>query len=167
MDKFKNDNTKPNEKFKPSNKYERMHKAYLRMLTRVKFKIKVHKKAVAYLVRNYKVIRLPEFNSKSMSNKTKRKLSSKATRSMLTWSHFQFRELLKAKVQLYQNCHLVICDEPYTSKICGKCGFIHKKLGSSELFVCPVCDYRAGRDINGARNILLRYLTLHPEICIS
>ena len=83
-----------------------------------------------------------------MGNKTKRILSSKATGSMLTWSHFQFRELLKAKVQLYQNCHLVICDR-------------------SELFVCLVCKYRAGRDINGTRNILLRYLTLHPEICIS
>ena len=58
---------------------------------------------------------------------------------------------------------MAICDEPYTSKTCGGCGAIHAKLGASKKFVCPAvgCGYKADRDANGARNILLRYLTIH------
>ena len=54
---------------------------------------------------------------------------------------------------------VVICTEEYTSKTCGSCGYIHKKLGGSKEFCCPQCKTNLDRDINGARNILLRYLT--------
>ena len=47
----------------------------------------------------------------------------------------------------------------YRSKTCGFCGYIHKKLGGSKVFSCPQCKTKLDRDINGARNILLRYLT--------
>ena len=47
----------------------------------------------------------------------------------------------------------------YRSKTCGFCGYIHKKLGGSKVFCCPQCKTNLDRDINGARNILLRYLT--------
>lgn len=150
---------------KKSRKYTRMKKAWLRMLTRVKFKIsEVHRKAVRFLCSTYKTILLPDFDSRGMSNRATRKIGSKTARSMLTWSHSKFRELLKAKVHLYTQCHLVICDEAYTSKTCGNCGHIHHGLGSSKIFECPTCAYTADRDINAARNILLRYLTTHPEI---
>ena len=35
-----------------------------------------------------------------------------------------------------------------------------QKLGVSKNFKCPSCTYCADRDANGARNILLRYLTI-------
>jgi len=55
---------------------------------------------------------------------------------------------------------VVECDEPYTSKTRGCCGEINTKLGDAKTFKC---GYVADRDINGARNILLRYLSLYCE----
>lgn len=94
-----------------------------------------------------------------MVEKTKRKLSNRTTRSMLTWSHYQFRELLKAKVTLNKKSTLIICDEHYTSKTCGNCGQVNHNLGASKTFNCTNCSYVADRDANGARNILLKYLS--------
>jgi len=56
---------------------------------------------------------------------------------------------------------VVACDEPYTSETCGACGFIHKSLGGRKVFACPKCGYRVDRDASVARNIMLRYLTIH------
>ena len=80
---------------------------------------------------------------------------------MLTWSHYGFRETLKAKAELHPWVNVIECDECYTSKTCGKCGELNSKLGSSKTFRCDKCDYVADRDINGARNVMIRYLTLH------
>ena len=63
------------------------------------------------------------------------------------------------KAREHSWCRVVICTEEYTSKTCGFCGYIHKKLGGSKVFCCPQCKTNLDRDINGARNILLRYLT--------
>ncbi|RIB18763.1 hypothetical protein C2G38_2084840 [Gigaspora rosea] len=37
----------------------------------------------------------------------------------------------------------------------------HKKLGSNKTFKCPQCQIEMDIDINAARNILLRFLTLN------
>ena len=57
-----------------------------------------------------------------------------------------------------KNCVVVKCNESYTSKTCPECGTIHEKLGSSKIFKCPNCHYKALRDPNGARNIMIRAL---------
>jgi len=36
-------------------------------------------------------------------------------------------------------------------------GMLHKKLGGNKTFKCPHCNIVMGRDVNGARNVLLRY----------
>ena len=81
---------------------------------------------------------------------------------MLTWSHFQFRQFLLYKIREYLWCQVIVYTEEYTctSKTCGCCGHIHRKLGGSKVFRCPSCAAELDRDINSARNILLRYLTL-------
>jgi putative transposase len=45
----------------------------------------------------------------------------------------------------------------YTSRTCGHCYRLHVRLGSSDVFTCPFCASRAGRDENAALNIL-RYV---------
>jgi len=45
--------------------------------------------------------------------------------------------------------------EHYTSKACGHCGCIDRKLGGKEWFTCPNCEFSLPRDYNGARNIFL------------
>ncbi len=42
-----------------------------------------------------------------------------------------------------------------TSKQCGKCGHLHD---TSDTYDCPMCDVVIDRDVNGARNILLKFL---------
>ena len=83
---------------------------------------------------------------------------------MCTWSHYRFRQRLLSKAREYPACKIVLTQEPYTSKTCGRCGALHAKLGSSKAFRCPAagCGYAADRDANGAHNIPLQHLTLAP-----
>ena len=121
----------------------------------------LHKKLALFLCKNYKVILLPEFNVSQMMKRFYRRISRKTVRQMVTWAHYRFRKRLLYKQQFFPGCKVIICDEAYTSKTCGKCGFIHAKLGGAKQFKCPnsLCSYHGDRDIHAARNILLRYLT--------
>ena len=123
----------------------------------------IHRNFATFLCRMVKCILLPKFDTSKMVKRAQRNISSKTTRSMMNWGHYRFRETLKAKVALYSRCVLYICDEHYTSKTCGSCGHIHQKWGSNKTFVCPKCAYTADRDINAARNILLRFLTFEEN----
>src|SRR5207248_11704757 len=78
---------------------------------------------------------------------------------MLTWSHFRFRQYLLHKSHEYPWCKVVICTEEYTSKTCGRCGVINKNLGLSKTFQCPSCGATIDKDVNGDRNVLLKYIT--------
>ena len=44
---------------------------------------------------------------------------------------------------------------------------LHEKLGASKEFHCPRCRACFDRDVNGARNVLLRYLTLHVSEAVA
>ena len=136
----------------------RMKKALLRSFQKIKNLIKeVHNKLVCFLVQNYDVILLPSFETSQMVVKNVRKIRSKTVRSMLTWSHYSFKQKLLYKSSLTNGkCQVIICGEEYTSKTCTRCGHIHEKLGGSKKFKCPKCKLEIDRDYNGARNILLK-----------
>lgn len=138
---------------------------WYRMIDKVKHKIKeIHRKLAIWLCENYSVILIPNFESSKMVNRGTRKINSMTARNMLTWSHYGFRELLKNKAELYEGVRVEVTEEPYTSKTCGQCGKLHETLGGSKVFKCKHCGYLADRDVNGARNILLRYLSLYCEV---
>src|SRR5207248_8224269 len=100
------------------------------------------------------VILHPEFKTKDMVRRGSfKKIHSKTARQMLTWSHYRFCQYLLHK---YPWCKVVICTEEYTSKTCGCCGVINRNLGSSKTFQCGAT---IDRDVNGARNVLLKYIT--------
>jgi len=103
----------------------------------------------------------------TLKDKSQRRIGSKAARAMATWGHYRFKQRLLHKSREYPWCKPIICDEHFTSKTCGQCGFIHDKLGSSKVFKCPQCQFTLDRDVNGARNILIRYLTLHPNTRVT
>lgn len=110
------------------------------------------------------MILLLEFNTSQMIKKVgrrdkKRPISSKTARAMSTWSHYKFKQRLLFKSQEFPWCQVIIVTEEYTSKTCTRCGHDHKRLGDSKVFKCPTCGLEIDRDINGARNILLKYLT--------
>ena len=149
---------------KPPNGLSRKRQRYKQRQAgnRIREKIKnlvkdLHNKVSSFLVNNYKVIFLPTFETSQMVLKQQRKIRSKTARNMLTWSHFRFAQHL-TQMAARNNCIVVRCNESYTSKTCPECGTIHEKLGSSKLFKCPSCNYKAERDANGARNIMIRAL---------
>ena len=119
----------------------------------------VHVKLARFLCENYNVVLLPKFEASRMVCRGGRKFGSKTARAMLGWSHYKFRMRLLAKAAEYPWCKVVECREDYTSKTCGQCGSIHEKLGGNKTFKCPVCGFTLDRDLNGARNILLRWLS--------
>jgi putative transposase len=133
-----------------------LNKHILRLRIKIKNLInEMHHKISLFLVKHFKTILLPSFETKGMVSKLNRKIRSKTVRNMLGLSHFKFQEILKYKSTIY-NSRVIIVDEYYTSKTCGKCGNLKDNLGGNKVYKCSRCGVTLDRDINGARNILLR-----------
>jgi putative transposase len=142
----------------------RMRKAMQRMRDRIRNLVDdCHHKVAKQLCSNYTTILLPLFETRNMVSRIKRRINGKTARMMLTWSHYRFRQTLLNKAREYPWVEVVIVDESFTSKTCGKCGQLHHTLGSNKTFSCPQCGFTLDRDVNGARNILLKFLTEHER----
>lgn len=115
----------------------------------------MHYKIANKLTKENDIIILPSFETKGMSKKANRKLSTKTVRKMSLLAHSSFKELLKTKAK-ERGSRILICEEHYTSKTCSMCGLINEKLGSSKKFTCLNCKVTVDRDVNAARNIMLR-----------
>lgn len=131
---------------------------YNRKLKRIRWKIKdliseIHNKLALFLVKTFDCVLIPSFETSDMVTK----LHSKVARAMLGWSHYRFKQFLKCKAQEY-SCEVVEVNEAYTSKTCGKCGFI-QNIGSNKIMKCS-CGLELDRDLNGARNIFLKNIHL-------
>jgi putative transposase len=139
----------------------RMRRAWRKMQWRVHNLVdEAHKKIVKFLCANYEVILLPSFETQRMIVRNARKIGSKTARALITWSHYRFKQRLLFKRQEYPWCKVIICDETYTSKTCGGCGRLKHDLGAAKHFHCQACGFSCVRDVNGARNILLKNASL-------
>jgi putative transposase len=123
------------------------------------FKIKnliddLHFKTIKYLTDNYKTIIIPIFESQEIVKINK---SKKFRSTLLSLQHFTFRQRLLDKSKI-SKCDVIVCTEEYTSKTCGNCGNIKNNLGNKEIYNCDKCGISIDRDINGARNILIKQL---------
>ena len=122
----------------------------------------LHWKTINFLVRNFSVIILPTFETSNMSKKKKtsdnsgevkkRKISNYIVRAMQSYRFYEFGERLKNKCNEY-GVILIRSNESYTSKTNSFSGElidigIKKRFKYDGIYV--------DRDINGARNILLR-----------
>ena len=129
-------------------------------LLRTKAKNKVrdlHWQSADFLTKNYKVILLPKFSVKSIVKKPNSGLNK---RRLLSLSHYAFRNRIIHKAK--KNCNVVIlCSEAYTTKTCGGCGVLSTCDGN-RIHNCS-CGLSIDRDVNGARNVLLRSLTKYFE----
>lgn len=117
----------------------------------------LHHKAASLLVKSYKLIFLPTYETSQMVLKATRKINRKSVRSMLTWAMGRFSRHLEQAAS--RNGVLVVrINESFTSKTCPKCGKIHHKLGGQKIFTCPNCGFTNPRDWVGAVNIMLAAL---------
>jgi transposase len=84
----------------------------------------------------------------------KSRLNGRVKFVLLQLSHYKFRQHLLHKCKEY-GCHLAVETEEYTSKCCGNCGILGDNY-NNRIKKCVNCNSQIHRDINGARNILLK-----------
>jgi putative transposase len=158
LDKIQSRLAKEKETMRHKKRY-RLKRAMKRIRVRIRNMIDdCHKKLTKFLVENYNVILLPDFNTQKMVRRTKRKIGTKTARAMLTWSHYRFKMRLINKCREYPNRKVIVVDESYTSKTCGHCGWINWNLGANKTYCCQQCKIVIDRDFNAARNILIKIL---------
>ena len=112
-------------------------------------------KTVAYLTKNYSSILLPSFETQEMVKN--KKLHPNVKRKMNSYSFYKFQQRLQHKCLTLKNTDVEIVNESYTSQTCGYCGYLNKT--SDEIIKCVCCRKIYNRDINGSRNIYLKYIT--------
>ena len=139
-----------------------LKKLYLKLKTKVD---NIHTTLCSHLVKHYRLVSLGKISISNIVKKEGREksLSRRAKRDLLCWQHYRFRQRLLHRVK-ETDSEVIVQDESYTSKTCGLCGMRNKNLGASETFVCNSCGYETHRDINGARNILLKTLKMFPFV---
>jgi len=131
-----------------------------RALRRVSLKLyntvdESHKMFAKYLCSNYNYIVVPKMSFHSFNN-----LNKKSKNMMKSLRHCSFVDRLINKSREYGS-KVIVAEEDYTSKTCTCCGNLKNDLGSSKIYNCNVCNTIIDRDINGARNILLKFITEH------
>jgi IS605 OrfB family transposase len=138
-------------------KHSPKHKKFLARL-REKLSNKIadlHWKTANYLCKKFSKIIIGNLSTKGIISKSNN-LPKIVKKQCVALSHCLFKQRLQSKADEY-DCKVVVMDESYTSKTCGSCGDINHSLGSSKSFKCS-CGFKCDRDINGARNIMLKYL---------
>lgn len=67
---------------------------------------------------------------------------------------YLFKQRLIFK-SLIKNKYVILVNEAFTSKTCSCCGTIYE-IGKSKTYICSKCNNTIDRDINAAKNILLK-----------
>jgi transposase len=116
----------------------------------------LHNQFGSFLCKGYDKIFLPRFETSGMQESYK--LRSVTKRMMSSLRHFDFQSKLKCLCDKYGK-KLYLVSEEYTSKTCGFCGFLND-VGESKEYKCD-CGVDMDRDMNGARNILIKSLTMN------
>ena len=95
-----------------------------------------------------------------IKNYRKKRLLNKKTKFVLNnLAHYKFKQHILNKSQEY-GCQIIIVGEEYTSRACGFCGTLSEKY-TNRIKECENCKHKIDRDINGARNILIKN---HSEV---
>ena len=103
-------------------------------------------------LRAHDLIIQPWLHTAELVQKSTRVIGCKTVRKMLTMSHFKYRQRLQWAATHYAGRHVLVTEEPGTSKTCTNCGVWKADLGASKTFLCHHCGICVDRDLAGARN---------------
>jgi putative transposase len=121
----------------------------------------MHSRIINDITSKYNWIFLPTFETQDMlegRGYTKGKRDVK--RHAYQLCHFKFKERLKHRCHQMKNSKVLIVSEAWTTKTCSGCGWIWSDMTTKDrMFTCKSCKLEIDRDINGARNIMIRTLT--------
>jgi len=132
-------------------------KAIRRLAARIKnLTSELHWKTARFLCENFAIILMPTFETKNMSAKNKRKIRTKTVRSMLGFAFYKFKQRLEWMARK-MGVTVVRVSEAYTSKTHPETGEIFN-VGSRKTIRLS-SGIQVDRDISGARNILIKFLT--------
>ena len=96
-------------------------------------------------------------NLREIRNTTKQN-GKEQRRAMHQWSFSRLRDLLVYKAEEC-GCVVVDVDPRHTSQCCSRCGYIHRSNRRSQSrFKCRNCGFELNADLNGSRNIAVKYL---------
>jgi IS605 OrfB family transposase len=148
---------------KNKKKYDSLHYRMLTENERKRNKIHdMHHKVAKELASTYGTIILGRLNVKScIKGKT---LSKQNKRKLVSLEHYRFRQFLQHKCMEY-GTDFIDQEESWTSKTCSKCNTKNMKLKDSKTFHCvdSACGYTVDRDVNGARNIMRKFMGWFPD----
>ena len=147
----------------PRRKKAGMRRAANKIRRRIQNLVKeLHCKLAHFLCTQFDVILLPTFETKQMTTRAGRKLRKKSVRQILTLSHYKFKQRLLDKANQLGKI-VVQVSESYTSKTVSWTGELVTKLGGSKVITASDGS-RMDRDLNGARGILVRFLTKYVTL---
>ena len=138
-------------------KAKSLTKAIRRLTAKIRNLIaELHWKTARFLCEKFSVILMPTYETKQMVKKSGRKIGSKTVRSMLGFANYKFKNILK---WMAEKLGVTVLDvsEAYTSKTHPQTGEI-RNIGSAK-WIRLVDGSMADRDLAGAYNILIRFLT--------
>lgn len=134
-------------------KYRNVGRKILRIRARIKDLVNdLHWKTAEFLARNFSVVIYPTYETSGMVRKEGRKLRKTVVRAMQSYRFYEFSQRLQQKCDEYGTL-LIRSNEAYTSKTNSFTGAI-MNIGSRKSFKYD--GVTVDRDVNGARNILLR-----------
>jgi IS605 OrfB family transposase len=96
-------------------------------------------------------------NLTNIRNRTKQN-GKQQRRAMHQWTFNRLRDLLLYKADEC-GCLVVNVDPRHTSQCCSRCGYIHRSNRQSQSrFKCRICGFELNADLNGSRNLAVKYL---------
>lgn len=133
-------------------KFNKYKKAILKNNKQIRNLVKeLHYKSAIEICKKFDKIYLGKLSTRSIVQGNLSHFEKKYT---YTLSHYKFNTILKNKCQEY-NKQLFFVNEMYTTKTCGLCGNINE-VKSARKINCLHCRQCIDRDMNGARNILIK-----------
>lgn len=115
-----------------------------------------HRKLAKYLSINYRAIIAPEIGN-YLAKKSYFTAEEKLRQRMVR--HANFSKRLRDACERY-SCEYLYSNEHYTTKCCSQCSTGIYDIGRSKIYECPNGCQKIDRDVNSARNILSRFLSL-------
>jgi len=141
---------------------EEMIKDKKELWARIKNMVRdLHWKTANYLVKNYEYIFIEDFRpSQILKNQN---LPGLVKRVINQYAFYQFKSRLIYLCEKYK-CKLILVHPALTTKCCSACGAINKPE-KFETYNCLSCQFSYDRDVNSAKNVLIKGLTVLRETC--
>lgn len=112
-------------------------------------------KIINEITDSYKTVIIGNLSTKNITNNGKSEMTPEMKDLAYKLRFYEFRERMKYKC-ISKGVNYKVINESYTSKVCTHCSNYNKNLKNERIYECIKCDTVIDRDLNGARNILLK-----------